>query len=277
MALTAVQVLAKFRDALLALDEFAEAGGFEEMNKGTGPAPKKETATRASKKTEPVAEPDDDTETEIPSEEEVAKMSIKELRELAKALGLSEQMKKTGILDELDELRGGDDEDAEDDDEEYEEEEDEDTDEDEADDAEDEEEEDDEEDAEDAEEDGYTREELEGKSLNELRALAKSENISPTKYRGLDVEGLIDLLVPDADDDEEPEDDDAEDESDEQELDEEALKAMSTTELLELAKELGVKIPASISKLKGIRAKRAEYKSKLVDHILDSAGEEDDE
>lgn len=284
MALSAVQVLAKFRDAMLALDEFAEAGGFDELNKPeapkTGPAKKTAPARATAKKSEPVEEPEDDDEIfeeedEIPSEAEAAKMTIRELRDLAKRLGLAEQKVKSGILAELEELRDDDaaDEDddeieEDDDDTEYEdgvEEEEEEADE-EDDDSEEEEEEGD--DSDDDEDEGYSREELEGKTLNELRSIAKAEGISPTKFRGMDVEGLIDLIVGD--------EDEADDGEDAEELDEDALKAMSIQELFELAKELDIEVPRALAKMKNDRTKRAALKTKMVEHILDSAGVDDE-
>lgn len=266
MSLSSLQVLAKFRDAFLALDEFAAAGGFDELNK-TKPA-----AKTTAKKSAPVEEPEDD-EPDVPSADEAAKMSVVELRKLAVALGLEAQKVKADILAELDELRDDD----SDDEEEFEDDEDE-----AADDVEDEGDSDDEDDDEPGEDDPYTREELEELGLKELRNIAKEEGVKSTEYRGADKDKLIELILGlDEDDDEGDEDaddsDDVEDsddeEDEEEELDEAAIRKMPVSELLKLADEVGVTISRRIKTMKDAKAK----KEALVDAIMASAEDDEDD
>jgi hypothetical protein len=204
----------------------------------------------------PAAEPESDEEEGPLSRDEVAALTVTELRALAVELGLEEQKVKAGILAELDESGYyGDDEDESDEDDEAEVEE-------------DEEEEDGDSDSDSDEEDdeeGLTREDLEGMDLKELKALAKQEGHALKDYRSLDQEGLIELLMGEDESDEEEDEEDSEEEA--EELDEDALNAMNLAELKKLAGELGVKIPVNIAK----------QKSKIVDLILDAAGVEDDE
>ena len=74
------------------------------------------------------------------------------------------------------------------------------------------------------------------------------------------MEGVIDLILGEGDEDE------AEDEDDEsEELTEDDLKGMSLAELKALAKEYGVKAKPSVSK------------ADLIDLIMDAAGEDEDD
>lgn len=262
MAANAVEVLAKFADFLESFEEFRKAGGFKELNKPT--------AKTSPKKSAPVEEPeDDDTEPEVPSADEAAKMSVVELRKLAVALGLEAQKVKADILAELDELRDGDD----DSEEEFEDDEDE-----AADDVEDED--DSAEDDEPGEDDPYTREELEELSLKELRNIAKEEGVKSTEYRGADKDKLIELILgldddegdEDADDSDDVEDSDDEDDE-EEELDEAAIRKMPVSELLKLADEVGVVISRRIKTMKDQKAK----KEALVDAIMASAEDDEDD
>lgn len=123
---------------------------------------------------------------------------------------------------------------------------------------EDEDDEDDaEEDDEDEDDDVWTRDDLDGKGIRELRKIALEAGYTTDDYRGLDVEGVIDLILG------EGEDEDDEDEDDEDVLTEDDLKAMSVAELKKMAKEYGVTIKANTDK------------ADIIDLILDAAGEED--
>lgn len=258
MALTAVQVLAKFADFLESFEEFREAGGFKELHKT---APKGKTAPKSA----PAEDVEEDDEQSIPSAEEAAKLPVVELRKLAVALGLEEQKVKAGILAELDEMRAeSDDDDADDEDEEFEDEDDEP-----ADDSDDE----GEDDGDDEEDEPYTREELEGMSLKELRAIAKSEGVSAAEYRGADVDKLVDLIVGLDDEGDEDEDEDDEVEDDVVEITEDAVRKMNVADLLKLADDLGVAVPRRVKAEKSA----AKKKSALVDLIMDSAEEEDED
>lgn len=184
-------------------------------------------------------------EVDVLDEDEIRALPIKELRELAIELGLDEQKMKNGILAEL-EAKGhfGDAEDADDED---------------AEDEADEEDEDEED-----EEEGYDREELEEMSLAELKKLAKEEKIPAAQIRGADQDALIDLILGEDEDEADEEDDE---DAEEEEIDEDALKEMSLTEVKKVAADLGLKISPRIAK----------NKAKIVEFILENAGEEDDE
>lgn len=193
---------------------------------------------------------DEDTpEEELPmlDPDEVEALGIKELRELAKQYGLS-VTKKQEIYDGLSEFF------PEEDDEEIE-------------DVDDDEEEDDDE----VEAESLDRDELSELSLKELREEAKSNGHTAAEYRGMDQDALIDLIlgegVEDEEDDEEEADEEEEDE-DVEELDEDALKAMSLTELRNLAKEIDLKVKMPVA-AKTTAAKQKVY----VNAILDSAEE----
>lgn len=261
MALTAVEVLAKFADFLASFEEFQEAGGFQELHK------KPATKGKASTKPEPVDDDvDENDETGIPSAEDAAKMPVTELRKLAVELGLEEQKVKAGILAELDEMRDEesddeDEEDFEDDDEAVE------------DDVEDDEGDDEEDDDEDSDEEDepYTREELEEMSLKELRATAKSEGVKVTEYRNADKDKLVELILG-LDAPEEPEDDEEDEDEEVVEIDEASVRKMNPTQLMKLAEELEIAVPRRVKAEKDMKKK----KEALVNLIMDSA-EDDDE
>jgi hypothetical protein len=195
---------------------------------------------------------DDDEVEELPAldQETVEALSIKDLRATAKKyLGDDAPKTKADILEALSEFYDAD-EDSEDEDE---------SDEDETD-----------------EEEGYTREELEEMDLKQLRKIAKDSDFSASDIKGLDQDALVDLLLGEDDDDEDDDDDsdDDEDEDDDdeevEELDEDALKAMSVTELKNLAKEIGVKVKVPASAKTDAKKKRV-----YVEAIMTSA--DDDE
>lgn len=201
----------------------------------------------------PAADSSAESDEDVYDRADVEKMPIKELRALAVELGLEEQKVKSGILDEMEANGLFADSEEEDDEEEFE---DEDDDEDESDEEDEDEEEDDEE-----EDEGFTREELEGMSLAQLRKLAKEEGHTAAEYRKLDQDALVDLLAGDE------EDGDEDEEEDEEEIDEDTLRAMDLPQLKKVAAELELKVPVAVGK----------NKNKLVNFILENAGEEDDE
>lgn len=125
----------------------------------------------------------------------------------------------------------------------------------------DEDEEDEEEEDEEEEDDDevWTRDELDGKGIRELRKIALESGYTTDDYKGLDVEGVIDLILGEGEDEEDEEEDD------EDVLTEDDLKAMSLAELKKMAKEYDVTVKAGVSK------------ADLIDLILDAAGEEDDD
>jgi hypothetical protein len=176
---------------------------------------------------------DDDEELEPPVREEIEALGIKDLRAAAASYGIDKKT-KADILAAFEDLYEEDEDD-----------EDEDEDEDEVD--------------------------LEEMSLKELREYAKSEEggeHTAKEIKGLDKDALIELINGDDDEDEDEEEEDEDDEDEEEVLDEEALNAMSHKELLALAKELTVKVPAALKK--DTKANR----KKLVEKILDSGEEE---
>lgn len=190
-------------------------------------------------------EPEDDedeeeAELDALDREETEGLSIKELRSLAKDyLGEDAPTKKADILEALEEFY------EDDEDEEVEEDEDED----------------------DEDEDGeFDRDDLEEKSLKELRAIAKDEGHSSSEYRGMDQDALIDLILGEEDEGEEEDDEDEDEEV--EELDEDALKAMSHKELITLAADLEIKVPKALTKSTKPNQK------KLVELILDSGDDE---
>jgi hypothetical protein len=102
---------------------------------------------------------------------------------------------------------------------------------------------DDEEEAADEEDgDEYTRDDYEGMSLSELKAIAKEAGYTASDLRGQDADAIIDLLLGEEEDDEE------EDDEGDEELTEDDLLAMSLAELKELAKEEGVRVKAGMKK-----------------------------
>lgn len=126
--------------------------------------------------------------------------------------------------------------------------------------------------------DYWTRDQLEGKSLAELKQIARDLEWTAADIKGLDVDALIDLIVGDVDDeddadyededdsDEVESDDDADDsDEDDSELSEDDLRAMSLTEVKNIAREMGVRFKPGTSK------------DDIVDLILDAAAEDDDD
>lgn len=134
----------------------------------------------------------------------------------------------------------------------------------------DEDESDDEDDSEE-EADYWTRDQLEGKSLSELKTIAKELEWTAADMKGLDVDGLIDLITGDYDEDEDEAEDDSDDDTDDDSddddnpLTEEDLRSMSLTEVKKVARELGVRFKPGTSK------------DDIVDLILDAAAEDDDD
>lgn len=218
-----------------------------------------------------VTKVDTDTGVVTLDRDEVSSLGIVELRKLAKENGV-ELKKKAEILDAFEEkgFFGAEDEDAE----EEEPEDDEEGDDDDADEGD--------EDAEDEDDDeGLTREDLQEKTLRELKALAKQEGHEASDMKGLDQDGLIDLILgeeseedddededeedADLDEDEDDEDSDDEDDEEEVEIDKETLEAMSDAELKEIVKSFSLKVP-----------KKANRKT-IIQTILDAAEDADDE
>lgn len=115
----------------------------------------------------------------------------------------------------------------------------------------------------------YRREVLETKTLKQLRQIALDLEWTEADIKGLDSDGIIDMI----DDylfgeggDEDADDDSDDDDSDEDaELTEDDLRAMSLAEVKTLAKELGIRLKAGTSK------------DDIIDLILDAAAESDDD
>lgn len=102
----------------------------------------------------------------------------------------------------------------------------------------------------DAEDDSeYTRADLEDMSRADLRKIALDADYTTADLRGLDSDALVDLLLGEADEDDEADDtDNDEDDDDVVELDEDTLAEMSLAELKTLAKEVGVKVARGVDK-----------------------------
>lgn len=106
----------------------------------------------------------------------------------------------------------------------------------------------------------FSRDELEGMSLRDLKSIAKDAGYEASELKGLDQDGVIDLLVEEgeaeaededeAEDEEEEESEEAEAEAEEEEdvYTEDDLNAMDTKELRALAKEWEIKVPAGSKK-----------------------------
>jgi len=108
----------------------------------------------------------------------------------------------------------------------------------------------------------WTREQLDGKSLAELKKIAKELEWTAADMKGLDVDGLIDLITGEGDED----DDEGEDESDDDaDITEDDLRNMSLSEVKKVAREMGVRFKPGTSK------------DDIVDLILDAAAEDDDD
>lgn len=226
---------------------------------------KKSPAKRAK------VDPEDRVNEEYYDRAVVEQYPIKELRELAADLAangvINEKVKKSVILEEMEAAglfrEDGDSSAAEDgiedDDVEEGDEEDgvEDADADESDD----EDESDGDDDDDMGEENYTREDLEEMTLKELQELAE---VNETDWKGLNKAKLIDELLAD-----EEEESDEEDEDDEEtiEIDPDELPNMDQAELLELCKQLDIRVPAN----------KRKNKAAVVEMILESLDEDDDE
>lgn len=178
---------------------------------------------------------DEGEELEAPVREEIESLKIKDLRERAAQYGI-EETKKADILAAFEDLY--------------------------------EEEEEDDEDEDDEDEEGFDRDELEEMDLKDLRKLAKENGMSAADAKKADQDDLVDFLMGETEEDDEDEDDEDEDDEEEEVLDEDALKAMTQKDLLALAKELDIKVPAALKK------SSAANKKKLVNLILDSGEEE---
>jgi len=95
----------------------------------------------------------------------------------------------------------------------------------------------------------YTRADLEDMSRADLRKIALDADYTTADLRGLDSDALVDLLLGEADEDDEADDtDNDEDDDDVVELDEDTLAEMSLAELKTLAKEVGVKVARGVDK-----------------------------
>jgi hypothetical protein len=118
--------------------------------------------------------------------------------------------------------------------------------------------------AEDEDEDGsdtYTRDDLEGMGLRELKRVAKELGWEASDLKGLDADAIIDTIMGEDGADDEDDDDD------EEGLTEDDIRAMSLAEVKGLAKEMGVRVKPGTSK------------DDIIDLILDAASvdEDDDE
>lgn len=241
-------------------DKVAERLGSIASN-GTAPdaAPAKKKAAKAEP--EPEDDEDDDTESDEGTSQEdrraeLTAMRITSLRKIAKDLGFpaddvaaadKETLVESIVDDEFGDGDDADDDDADDDGDDADDTDDdesEDEDEEEDDEPDDDEEDDDEDDEGDGDDD-YTREDLEGMSLKELKALGKEAGYTAADFKGLDQDAIVDMMLgedPDVDDEDEDDDEDG--------YSEEELLAMNLRELKSLAKEWDVKIPTKDAKSK---------------------------
>lgn len=222
-------------------------------------APKKSPLTRAK------VEPEDRVIDEFYDRDDIEKYSLKELRELATDLAangvITETKLKTKILAEMeaaglfreDGSADADEDDIEDDVDE---------------DAEEDVEDDDEESADDNDEDEtedvvYDRDDLKAMSLKELQELAEANEYD---WKGLGKAALIDALLADDEEEEESEEEE-EDDDDVVGIDPDELPNMDLDELLDLCKQIELKVPV---------AKRKNKKA-VIQMILDELGDEEDD
>lgn len=223
--------------------------------------PKKTPATRAK------VDPEDRVIGEYYDRDDVEKYTLKELRELAADLVangiISEKMKKTVILTQMEEaglFREDGSADADEDDIE------DDVDEDAEEGVEDDDSESDDDDDEDETEDVvYDRADLKAMTLKELQELAEANECD---WKGMGKAALIDALL--ADDDEEEDSEEAEDEEEDDDvvgIDPDDLPNMDLDELLDLCKQIDLKVPAT---------KRKNKKS-VIQMILDELGDEEED
>lgn len=209
--------------------------------------PKKSPATRAK-----VTPQEREEEQKYYDRESFEKYHITEIREIATDLAaagvITETKVKSKILAEMEEaglFRTDSDDDSDEGDEEYGEdaEETEEEDDDESDDDED----DDEESDDDTETAFFTREELEGYKLKQLQEIAEANELD---WNGLSKADLIDLLVPEDDEEEEDDEEDEDEEGEELEIDLAALKKASVEELLDICEQAGWDVPRTKRKNK---------------------------
>lgn len=199
-------------------------------------AVKKSPLTRAK------VEPEERVIDEYYNRDDIETYSIKELRELAADLvangvpGMTETKVKSKILAEMeaaglfreDGSADADEDDIEeDDDEDFAEDEDEDD------------ESDDDDDDDGTTEENFTRAELKAMDLAELQDLAE---LNEKKWKGLDKAEIIDTLLGGS---EEEDEDEEEEEEEDLEIDPDELPNMSVPELLDLCKQIGLKVPAA--------------------------------
>ncbi|QZE10852.1 hypothetical protein SEA_CHISANAKITSUNE_87 [Gordonia phage ChisanaKitsune] len=225
---------------------------------------------QAAAKTVATSDADDDDTDEaeginIPSEDELEGMGIRALRKLAAEYFEDDQVakaKKDELIESLLELANGtldeDEDEDEDDDEEDADDADDDLDE------EDDEEEEEDEDEEGDEDDDEYRAELEGMKLADLRKLARDElEAEPSEIRKLDKEGLIDLIMDAAAEDDS--DVGIEEDDEEEGYTEEELKGMEIDALKEIADEWEIEYTPKARK------------ATLVKLIMEAQEYEDDE
>ena len=139
--------------------------------------------------------------------------------------------------------------------------------------------EDEDEDDEDSDEESLSRDDLEEKSLAELKILARAKGVAT---KGLDTDALIDALLGEAEDDDEDdevlatgsasdedeesdEDSEEDEEYEEVEVTEDDLRNMSMKEIKDIAAEYELKVKAGASK------------DDIIDMILDVASEDEEE
>ena len=129
----------------------------------------------------------------------------------------------------------------------------------------------DDDDEDDEEDDEYTRADLLKMSIAALRKIAKDEyEATAADLKGLDKDGIADLILGEGDDEDEDDEDDDEDADDEDgAYSEEDLAEMSLAELKEIAKEWGLRIKAG--------AKSPTYVKAILDAQEEDEDDEDDE
>lgn len=198
--------------------------------KAEKPAPTK-TKGRGKPAPEPEDEDDEDDDERAERREELEAMKIQALRKVALGLDFDKEDVKdadaeTLIESILDDEFGDSDDDESDEDDEPDEDEDED------------------EGDEDEDGDDYSRDELEAMTLAQLKRIAKDEyEIPASDLKGLDKDGIIDVLIEPEDGDEDDDEDD-EDDDDDEAYTEADLKAMSLAELKEIAEAWDLTVKA---------------------------------
>jgi hypothetical protein len=245
--LKAIAAIKEFTDTLIGASQSLQSSigniligqDVEAVIPPTKPAKADKAAPTPKRKAQP--EPDDDEDDDSDDDERTARqeelegMSIAALRKVAMKLDFAKEDvqdadAETLIENILDAEFGDDDEEDED------EADDDDTDDEEDEDEADDDDTDDEED-EDDDEAGYTADDLQGMSLAALRKVAKDEyGVAAGDLKGLDKDGIVDLLLGDDDTDDEDEDEDFDG------YDEDDLAEMSLAELKDIANEWGLKV-----------------------------------